>query len=183
MLPVMLSVVKHFPTIVASWWPARLPYLRKFTAPTSARHRWNSSQAAPMACSEGEGSFGHQWHGYLGDRPDRTPEAVCYGGGRGECGLPNAHQVPFISLVNGSWGARWCGSSSKTSWNPGTSQGTGPITERYRLSRADESDLRELRVKLGGPGASAHVADGVEKSARTAIGGLPKPVDSRRNAT
>ncbi|MCO5274104.1 MAG: lipid-A-disaccharide synthase [Flavobacteriales bacterium] len=92
-----------------------------------------------------------------------TPEAVCYGGNALNIWLAKRFiRVPFISLVNLIMGREVVRELIQ--------HGMRPAELRHELHRLlndaqyrsrMQGDMRELRGKLGGTGASAHVADRV----------------------
>jgi lipid-A-disaccharide synthase len=91
---------------------------------------------------------------------------VCYSGGAVNVWLAKRFiKVPFISLVNLIMGREVVRELIQRDLKPDV---LGAELERllqdgpYRARM--EEDLKDLRNKLGGPGASAHVADQVWKN-------------------
>lgn len=94
------------------------------------------------------------------------PEAVCYSGGALNIWLAKRFiQVPFISLVNLIMGREVVRELIQRDMRPKALRAELQRLlhdEDYR--RRMQADFLELRARLGGPGASAHVADQVWKS-------------------
>jgi lipid-A-disaccharide synthase len=97
-----------------------------------------------------------------------VPEAVCYSGGAVNIWLARRFiRVPFISLVNLIMGREVVRELIQKAMAPAS---LGDELQRllhdgtYREHML--SDLAELRIRLGGPGASARVAEAVWKSLR-----------------
>lgn len=95
-----------------------------------------------------------------------TPEAVCYSGGAVNVWLAKRFiKVPFISLVNLIMGREVVRELIQEDMRPAELR-----KELHRLLHDQayrehmQGDLAALREKLGGPGASAHVADRLWKS-------------------
>ena len=168
MLPVMLSVVEHFPgyafkVAAAPSVPAELYAGIIGNAPvelvTDGTYALLQNSKAALVTS-GTATLEAALIG--------TPEAVCYGGGAVNVWLAKRFiKVPFISLVNLIMGREVVRELIQGDM--------APKELRKELDRLlnDEAyrsrmlaDLHELREKLGGPGASAHVADRVWKSLR-----------------
>ncbi|MBS1938736.1 MAG: lipid-A-disaccharide synthase [Bacteroidetes bacterium] len=102
-----------------------------------------------------------------------TPEAVCYSGGALNIWLAKRFiKVPFISLVNLIMGRQVVRELIQGEMKPAVLRAELQrlLTDEAYIRRM-QADLGELRRKLGGPGASAHVADQVWKSLRETPGG------------
>ncbi|HEX2617219.1 MAG TPA: lipid-A-disaccharide synthase, partial [Flavobacteriales bacterium] len=99
-----------------------------------------------------------------------VPEAVCYSGGAINVWLAKRFiKVPFISLVNLIMGRAVVRELIQSELNADTlSAELKRLLERGPYREHMLADLAELRQKLGGPGASARVADRVWKSLQEA---------------
>ena len=95
-----------------------------------------------------------------------TPEAVCYSGGAVNIWLAKRFiNVPFISLVNLIMGREVVRELIQRDMRPRALHKELHALlndEPYRARM--QADFKELQQRLGGPGASAHVADQVWKS-------------------
>ena len=95
-----------------------------------------------------------------------TPEAVCYSGGALNIWLAKRFiQVPFISLVNLIMGREVVRELIQRDMRPAAlRQELQRLLHDAAYRRRMQHDFSELRTRLGGAGASAHVADRVWKS-------------------
>lgn len=168
MLPVMLSTVKHFPEVAFK--VAAAP-----SVPRSLYHHIIGNAPVELVDNGTYALLGTARAALVTSGTATletaligTPEAVCYGGGAVNVWLAKRFiKVPFISLVNLIMGREVVRELIQ--------QDMEPTEVRKELDRLlhDEAyrsrmlaDLIELREKLGGPGASAHVADRMWKSLR-----------------
>lgn len=177
MLPAMLAVVPHFPgyRFVVAAAPSVPPatyqqFIGRSDVPIiSGRTHGLLRQAKAALVTSGTATLETALIG--------TPEAVCYSGGAVNVWLAKRLiKVPFISLVNLIMGREVVRELIQ--------RDTRPEVMRAELDRLlnDQAyrdkmlaDLHELREKLGGPGASANVADRVWKSLRNAPGEAQHP--------
>jgi lipid-A-disaccharide synthase len=166
MLPVMLSTVKHFPEHCFA--VAAAP-----SVPQEFYHRIIGDAPVELVA---DGTYGllrkakaalvTSGTATLETALIGTPEAVCYGGGAVNVWLARRFiKVSFISLVNLIMGREVVRELIQSEMAP------GPVRKELDRLLNDGGyrarmlhDLRQLRVKLGGPGASARVADRVCKS-------------------
>ncbi|MBK6408664.1 MAG: lipid-A-disaccharide synthase [Flavobacteriales bacterium] len=168
MLPVMLSTVKHFPEVafkVAAAPSVPEALYRNIIGDASVELVSNGTYdllktAKAALVTSGTATLETALIG--------TPEAVCYGGGAVNVWLAKRFiKVPFISLVNLIMGREVVRELIQKDMAPKElrkelDQLLNDDAYRSRML----ADLQELREKLGGPGASAHVADRVWKSLR-----------------
>jgi lipid-A-disaccharide synthase len=166
MLPVMLSTVKHFPEY-------RFAVAAAPSVPQEFYHRIIGDAPVDLMA---DGTYGllrkakaalvTSGTATLETALIGTPEAVCYGGGAVNVWLAKRFiKVSFISLVNLIMGREVVRELIQSEMAP------GPVRKELDRLLNDGGyrarmlhDLRQLRVKLGGPGASARVADRVCKS-------------------
>lgn len=166
MLPVMLSVVKHFPDhrfVVAGAPSIPEEVYRSYigSAPVeliTGRTYGLLRKAKAALVTSGTATLETALIG--------TPEAVCYGGGAVNVWLAKRFiKVPFISLVNLIMGREVVRELVQDKLEPKElRKELDRLLNDTAYRERMKADLRELRVKLGGPGASAHVADQVWKS-------------------
>ncbi|MGB3870571.1 MAG: lipid-A-disaccharide synthase [Flavobacteriales bacterium] len=166
MLPVMLSVVKHFPDhrfVVAGAPSIPEGVYRSYigSAPVeliTGRTYGLLRKAKAALVTSGTATLETALIG--------TPEAVCYGGGAVNVWLAKRFiKVPFISLVNLIMGREVVRELIQDKLEPKElRKELDRLLNDTAYRERMKADLRELRVKLGGPGASAHVADQVWKS-------------------
>lgn len=166
MLPAMLAVVPHFPghrfVVAAAPSVPREVYRRLIgEAPielVEGRTYGLLRKARAALVTSGTATLETALIG--------TPEAVCYSGGALNIWLARRFiKVPFISLVNLIMGREVVRELIQQDMRPDELR-----KELQRLlqdgdyRRKMQADLEELRRRLGGAGASAHVADRVWKS-------------------
>ncbi|MBZ0205579.1 MAG: lipid-A-disaccharide synthase [Flavobacteriales bacterium] len=166
MLPVMLSVVRHFPDhrfVVAGAPSVPEEAYRSCFGSTpveliTGRTYGLLRKAKAALVTSGTATLETALIG--------TPEAVCYGGGAVNVWLAKRFiKVPFISLVNLIMGREVVRELIQGALKPSELRAEldrllNDTAYRERM----KADLRDLREKLGGPGASEHVADRVWKS-------------------
>ncbi len=168
MLPVMLSTVKHFPdhrfamaaapSVPVEFYQEIIGKAPVELVPDGTYALLQRAKAALV--TSGTATLETALIG--------TPEAVCYGGGAVNVWLAKRFiKVPFISLVNLIMGREVVRELIQTEMAP------KPMRKELDRLLNDETyrermlnDMRQLRVKLGGPGASARVAHEVCKSLR-----------------
>ena len=166
MLPVMLSVVEHFPDhrfVVAGAPSVPEEVYRAFIgkAPVeliTGRTYGLLRKAKAALVTSGTATLETALIG--------TPEAVCYGGGAVNVWLAKRFiKVPFISLVNLIMGREVVRELIQEKLEPKElRKELDRLLNDTDYRERMKADLQELREKLGGPGASAHVADLVWKS-------------------
>ena len=166
MLPVMLSVVEHFPDhrfVVAGApsVPAEVyqSYIGKAPVELITGRTYGLLRKAKAALvTSGTATLETALIG--------TPEAVCYGGGAVNVWLAKRFiKVPFISLVNLIMGREVVRELIQDKLEPKElRKELDRLLNDTAYRERMKADLRELQEKLGGPGASAHVADRVWKS-------------------
>ncbi len=166
MLPVMLSVVEHFPDhrfVVAGAPSVPEEVYRSYigNAPVelvTGRTYGLLRKAKAALVTSGTATLETALIG--------TPEAVCYGGGAVNVWLAKRFiKVPFISLVNLIMGREVVRELIQDKLEPKElRKELDRLLNDSAYRERMKADLHELRDKLGGPGASAHVADLVWKS-------------------
>ena len=168
MLPVMLSTVKHFPEVafkVAAAPSVPETLYRSIIGDVPVELVGNGTYALLKTAKAALVTSGTAT---LEAALIGTPEAVCYGGGAVNVWLAKRFiKVPFISLVNLIMGREVVreliqGDMAPKELRKELDRLLNDVAYRSRML----ADLHELREKLGGPGASAHVADRVWKSLR-----------------
>lgn len=166
MLPTMLSVVAHFPDhhfVVAAAPSQPEDLYRRLIGNAKVELISDGTYAALRTAKAALVTSGTAT---LETALIGTPEAVCYGGGAVNIWLAKRLvNVRFISLVNLIMDREVVRELIQADMAPAA------LLDELRRLLGDEAyrermlgDLRQLREKLGGPGASARVADRVWKS-------------------
>ncbi|HMN06723.1 MAG TPA: lipid-A-disaccharide synthase [Flavobacteriales bacterium] len=166
MLPAMLAVVGHFPDhrFVVAAAPSVPPEVyRRYMGGTRAELVVGSTygllrKARAALVTSGTATLEAALIG--------TPEAVCYSGGAVNVWLARRFiKVPFISLVNLVMGREVVRELIQKDMRPeALRHELGRLLNDEAYRQRLSGDMKALREKLGGPGASAHVADRVWKS-------------------